>query len=399
MAGALDGIVVVDFGQGIAAGYCTRLLAGLGAEVVKVEPPGHGDSIRSVPPFKDDVPHVETSTLHLHLSMAKKSVTLDLGQVAGLELARRLIERADVVVETCRPEQVEEWGLSYAALSATKPDLVLTSITPFGRTGPYAAYRGGELVEYSAGGYTYLTGLPEREPIKAGGSQAQYQGGLHAAAGTMAALLLRQLAGLGDHIDVSIAEAACFAHAGMSPYFNNGEVFRRVGARLLSEQPHAPYPSTILPCKDGFVHVHWAPSDPPVLGVLTETPRLSDPEVWETPRGHAEEIDALLTAWLADHGKHEAVARAQELRLPFTEVLTPADLLHDPQFVAREFFAEIEHPALGSFRHLGGPFLLTETPWRLARAPLLGEHNAEVLGGWLGLSATDLAVLRSGNVI
>jgi crotonobetainyl-CoA:carnitine CoA-transferase CaiB-like acyl-CoA transferase len=398
MPGPLEGLFVLDLSRGIPGGYCTKLLAGLGASVLKAEPPG-GDPVRHMPPFKDGMPDPETATAHLHLSMGKRAVTLALETPTGRDIAARLIERADVLVESFAPGQMGEWGLDYATLAASRPELIMTSITPFGQTGPYAHYHGNELIEYSAGGYTYVTGLPDREPIKAGGSQAEYQGGLHAAAGTMAALLMRQLSGEGDHIDVSITEAICFTHAGMAPYLNTGEIFGRVGARLLSKLPRSPYPSTILPCKDGFVHVHWAPSNPPVLGVLTETPRLSEPDVWEAPRGHAEEIDALVTAWLATQGKYEAVEKAQELRLPFTEVLTPADLLDDAQFVDRGFFIEIEHPILGSFQHLGAPFRLSETPWQAARAPLLGEHNGEVYGEWLGLSTQDMAVLRQQAVI
>src|SRR6185369_2313610 len=110
---------------------------------------------------------------------------------------------------------------------------------------------------------------------------------------------------------------------------------------------------TILPCNDGFVHVHWSPSNPPDLGVLIDKPRISEPEVWEKPRGHAEEIDAAVTEWLRDRDRHSIVKQAQEMRLPFTEVLSPGDLLDDPQFVAREFFVELDHPAVGTFKHLG----------------------------------------------
>ena len=397
--GALEGITIADLGHGIAAGYCTKLLAGLGATVIKIEPPGHGDSIRSMAPFKDDIPDNETSAVHLHLSMGKKSVSLDPRRESGREILDAILERADVLVETYTPSEVEQYDLTYEAISERHPTLLVTSITDFGRHGPYAGYKGGELVDYSAGGYTFLTGLPDREPIKAGGSQAHYQGGLHAAAAIMAALLLRDVTGEGDHLDVSIVEAICFTHGAMAPFLNSGNLYRRVGARLLSSAPTAPYPSTILPCKDGFVHAHWSPADPTLMGILTENPRLGDPELWETPRAHADEIDALLTEWLADRTKQDAVALAQEMRHPFTAVLTPADLLDDPQFVARGFFAELEHPAVGSMPFLGAPFVMTDTPWRSERAPLLGEHNTEIYGEWLGLEPADLSLLRERGVI
>lgn len=399
MDSSLEGLVVVDASEGIAGSYCTKLLAGLGAEVIKVERPGTGDPVRAMPPFKDDAPHIETSGVHLHLSMAKKSVTLDVTSASGRDLLRRLISSCDVFVESFTPGTLSALGLGYEDLSKAQPSLVMTSITPFGQTGPYSQYKGGELVEYSAGGYTYLTGLPDREPIKAGGSQAEYQGGLHGAVATMAAISLRSLTGEGDHLDVSITEAVNFTTRAMPAYLNGGQVYERVGARLLEDQPTALYPSTILPCKGDFIHAHWCPADPSFLGVLTENPRLSDPELWATPRAHAEEIDELLTAWLSQYDKFEAVKRAQELRHPFAEVLNPADVLEDPQFLARNYFWESSHPAAGTLKHLGGPFVMSETPWRQGLAPLLGEHNWEIYGGRLGLSREQLAILREGGIV
>ena len=399
MEGALEGVAVLDASEGVAGGYCTKLLAGLGAEVIKVERPRGGDPVRHVPPFKDDVPHDETSTLHLHLSMGKKSVTLDPTTETGRSLLRRLIDQADVFVESYSALDASRCGLDYETLASSRPGLIGTSVTYFGKTGPHAGYQATELIAYAAGGYAYLTGLPDREPIKAGGSQAEYQGGLHAALATVAALCLRDVTGQGDFLDVSIAEAICYAHAGMSAYLNQGVVYQRRGARLLSDAPRYMYPSTILPCKDGFLHVHYAPADPALLGVLTENPRLSDPELWETPRAHAEEIDELVTEWLSRYDRGEAVRRAQELRHPWTEVLDPSDLVADPQFRARGFFVELDHPAVGRFEHLGAPLLMSETPWRTARAPLLGEHNEDVYCGRLGLSKADLGVLREAGVI
>jgi CoA:oxalate CoA-transferase len=397
--GALEGVRVVDISEGIAGGYCTKLLAGMGAEVIKVERPGTGDPLRSMPPFKDDEPNFETAALHLHLSMGKRSITLDIASSQGREILWRLLDGADVLVDSRGPKALAGCGLSYEEIRSRFPSLVLTSVTYFGAEGPYADYVLDELTAYSAGGYTYLTGLPDREPIKAGGYQAHYQGGLHAAAGTMAALCRRDLTGEGDHVDASIVEAICFAHGAMSPFLNSGVVFRRVGARLLSDAPRAMYPSTILPCKDGFIHAHYAPADPAILGVLTGTPRLSDPELWETPRAHADEIDALLSAWLANYDKYEACRHAQELRHPFTEVLDPSDLLQDPQFLARGFFREIEHPIAGKVAHLGPPFQMSDSGWRHERAPLLGEHNGEVYIERLGLNMPELEALAAAGVV
>jgi crotonobetainyl-CoA:carnitine CoA-transferase CaiB-like acyl-CoA transferase len=399
VAGVLDGVVVTDLSEGIAGGYCTKLLAALGAEVIKIERPGLGDPLRSMAPFKDDVPHLETSILHLHLSMAKKSVTLDIESASGKAVLHQLVAGSQVLVESRGAAALAGLGLDYETLERDRPDLIVTSVTHFGTDGPYADYQGNELIDYSVGGYSYLTGLPDREPLKAGGYQAQYQGGLHAATATLAALLVNAVDGQGDHLDVSIAESICFTHAAIGPLLNGGTVFQRIGARLLSTSPTNLYPSTILPARDGFIHAHWAPADPSLLGVFTETPRLSDPELWATPRGHADEVDELITAWLSKHDKREAVRIAQEYRHPFTEVLDPSDLLNDPQFVERGFFVERDHPVAGRIPHIGAAFSMTETPLVVERAPLLGEHNREVLVDRLGYSEADLVLLRDRGVI
>jgi crotonobetainyl-CoA:carnitine CoA-transferase CaiB-like acyl-CoA transferase len=396
--GVLDG-VVVDLSEGVAGGFCTKLLAALGATVIKVERPVSGDPVRSEPPFKDDVPDVETSTLHLHLSMAKQSVTLDWRTPAGAAVLRDLVAKASVLVESAAPGELDAAGIGHETLARERPELIVTSVTHFGSEGPYAGYRGNELVDYSVGGYSYLTGLPEREPIKAWGYQAQYQGGLHAATATMAALIFQDETGEGDHVDVSVAESICFTQAAMAAFLNGGVVFKRSGARLLPTDPSSLYPSTMLPCKDGYIHVHYAPTDPALLGVFTEIPRLSDPEVWETPRGHADEIDELLIPWLMKRDRREVVRIAQEFRNPFTEVLDPSDLLTDEQFVERGFFVEREHPVVGRFPHLGAPFRMSKTPLRVERAPLLGEHNDAVYRGLLGYTDAQIAALRESGVI
>jgi crotonobetainyl-CoA:carnitine CoA-transferase CaiB-like acyl-CoA transferase len=401
MAGqALAGLKVVDVSNGAGGGYCTKLLAGLGADVLTVEPPGTGDETRAAGPFPGDVPDAEKSGLFLHLATGKRSVTLNLDTDGGCAILKRLVADADVLVESLPPGTLAGWGLDYDRLAAINPRLVLTSITPFGQDGPYSGYAPSELASWALSGYMTLTGLPEREPLKAYGEQSQYQAGVQAALGTMAAVLARDITGRGQHVDVSATEALTFVLGGApQAYHYRRQAIKRVGARLLGLPPHAFYPSTLRPCQDGWVHVHTNVRHPDLLAVLMEEPRLADPELLETPAGHADEIDALMDRWLAQHPKREVVALSQEMRVPNTAVQTPAEVLEDAHLRERGYFVEVDHPAAGPIEQPGPPFRMEQTPWRTERAPLLGEHNRAVYVEELGYAPEDLARLRDRGVI
>ncbi len=401
--GALADLRVLDLSQGVSGGYCTRLLAGLGADVTKVEPPGRGDALRRMGPFLHDAPHAETGALHLHLNAGKRSVTLNPASASGRRLLRRLLPDTDVLVESLPPGRLAELALAYDELARVNPRLVLTSITPFGREGPYARYLGREIVVYALGGYMMLTGDPDREPLKAYGHQGEYQAGLQAAVGTLTALAARDGAfGRGQQVDVSATEAVAFLLGGppQAYHFFRRE-WRRNGARLVGFGPEYLYPSTIRPCRDGYVHVHSNNRYPELLAALLDEPRLCEPEVLASLMGHADEIDAATDRWLAARDKWQAVEEAQALRLPFTEVLDPGEVMDDRlgQHRARDSFPEIEHPAAGRLRQVGAPVRMSETPWRAAPAPLLGEQNEEVYCGRLGLSRADLVRLRRAAVV
>lgn len=396
MPGALDGLRVIDCSSGIAGGYCTRLLAGLGADVVKVEHPFAGDALRRSGPFPRDVPHREMSALHLHLNAAKRSITLDVATRSGRALLARLCAGADVLLagddRAAPPFDVD-------AIAAENPRLVAACVAPFARGD---ARRSSEIVSMAASGYLSLNGDPDRTPVKPYGEQAAYQGGLHAAIGVVAALAAREADGAGQRVDASIADAAGFLHAGAlqrQQLMQRPQV--RAGARPAGFGPDRLYPSTVRPCADGHVHVHCHNRFHDLISVLMQEPRLSEPDVLATPLGHADEIDALMDRWLAQRTRFGAVAEAQELRIPMTEVLSPAEVVADihGQHAARGFFANVPHPVADDVPQPGAPMLLDATPWRIARAPLLGEHNDAVYAGELGLSRRDLALLSAAGVV
>ena len=398
----LSGLKVLDASDGVCGGYCTKLLADMGAEVTKVEPPGSGDSTRRAGPFGGGVPNPETSAPFLYLNAGKCSVTLDLKSRPGQVIFTELATVADVVVENARPGVMEEWGLDYPALSQSNPSLVMASITWFGQTGPYRDYEGCDLVAHAVSGYMYLTGDEEREPLKAGGSQSEYQAGLAAAMAITTALSYRDLTGEGQYIDVSAIESLAATFDGVGTFTMEdrlGFVPRRAGTRLISRDSHSPYPSNLLPCQDGWVHVHWSPSFPEGLAFLTGNPRLESDEVMAALRGHADEIDAALTQWLKDVPREEVQAQAQEIRVPFTMVQSVAEVMEDPQNRATGFFAEVEHPVAGKLRLPTSPITTSAIRSMPKRAPLLGEHNEAVYCGTLGYAADELSRLAELMVI
>lgn len=397
---ALAGLRVIDASEGVAGGYCTRLLAGLGADVIKIERPAIGDSLRRAGPFLRDVPHVETSAPNLHLGAGKRSITLDINTRSGADLLRRLLAGADALIasDAARPRQ-----LMGDALGDQYPQLVVTWITPFGATGPRAGWRATDIVAHAMGGYLAMTGDPDRGPVKPYGGQSAYQAGLHAALGVVAALAARDRRGTGgQEVDVAAVEASSFLIGGaLARAFIFGRESTRNGTRPVGMSPEYLYPSVIRPCADGHVYVHRHNRFPDLLAALTQEPRLAAPDVLSQPLGHADETDAIIDRWLATRDKWQAVVEAQELRVPFTEVLDPAEVVEDRlgQLTDRGFFVEAEHPVAGAVQVPGAPFVMPASSWAARRAPLLGEHNRDVYIGELGLATHTLARLAAAGVI
>jgi crotonobetainyl-CoA:carnitine CoA-transferase CaiB-like acyl-CoA transferase len=203
---SLSVLRVLDLSEGVAGAYCAKLLAGFGADVIKIERPGGGDPLRRHGPFPDDLPHGEKGALHLYLNAGKRSITLDMGQRSCALMFRRLVEGAEVVVESFPPGHLTGLGLGYESLASIKPRLVMTSVTPFGQDGPYSGYRATNLTAFAAGGQTAVSGESDPEPLKNGGHQAEYQAGLHAFAATAVAAFSADATEVGQHIDVAAME-------------------------------------------------------------------------------------------------------------------------------------------------------------------------------------------------
>ncbi len=396
MPNALDGIKILDLSQGVAGAYCTKLLAGSGAEVVKVEPPVTGESCRGLGPFADDQPGVERSLVHLYLNTGKKSLTLDIESDEGAGIFRALAKSANAVVESFTPGAMHALGLGYDQLSADDPGLVLTSVTFFGQDGPYSGYKGGEIIAQAVSGNLQITGAPDREPLMVGGYLAQYAAGQAACAATLMAIFHSLMFGEGQHVDCSVVEA----NTDLLDRWGIDSALGRLNQPRSGMAHHGGYPNQIYPCRDGYVALGIEPGGWGALADMFGDDALRKPEYASPDRKqyHAE-IDPILESWLEDKSKVEVFEQAQQNRLSSGFLMTPEDMLASPQLQAREFFQEIEHASTGPAQYPGPPFRLSDATWVQSRAPLLGENNHEVFCGQLGLSESDLIRLAGQGVI
>ena len=396
--GLLSGLKVLDLTHYVAGPYATRMMAAQGAEVIKIERPGEGDPARHIGPFSDDDPHPEKSALFLYLNTSKKSLTLNLRLEAGRNILRRLAADADVLIENFSPRVLPGLGLDYASIARSNPGLVFTSISNFGQTGPYRDYRAREINLYAIGGLMHITGDPGREPLQMAAKLAQYGAGQNAFAGTLSALWHSESTGEGQHVDVAISEyVATILENALSMYSYTGASFQRTGNRGYGRAAWGPYP-----CEDGYVGVIAGPDHRwPAVAELMEDARLADPRFDDRAgrAAHAEELDALMLPWLAKHGKREIFEQAQHMGLAFAYVASPGDILGWEHLRSRDFFAEVDHPIAGTFEYPTGPYKSDDAPWRLESAPMLGQHNREVLCDRLGYSTDDVVRLREMGVI
>ncbi len=391
----LEGIRVLDLGQEISGPFCAKMLGALGAQVIKVEPE-QGDAARRLGPFPGDVPHPERSGLFLYLNTGKQGVTLDLGTAGGRELFLRLVAWADVAVENSGPRVLSSLDLSYEVLRQVNPRLILTSITPFGQSGPYRDYRTSEIGLHAISGEMSVAGLPGR-PLKKGGELAHYLGSLNGFLGTMGALFLREDTGCGRHVDVSLSEgfSAILGGAIMEHSFLGHPPMRREGM---------PWPQGVYQCRDGYMMnmvrggSKWRPDFAALIGDPALAREPAPPAASTSSDDQAPEPDELVApyvAWLKANTKEHIYHIAQKVRLPFSYVCTAPDILASPQLAHRGFLEQVEHPVAGTLTLMGMPFLLDGERWSLGRAPLLGEHDEAVFHGILGLSKQE--VLRLGK--
>ena len=385
----------------VAGPYSTKLLADLGAEVIKIEPPGAGDDARRRGPFLQDNPHPELSGLFLYLNTNKLGVTLDVTTNTGKNILIDLIKQTDIFVEDRPPATMEELGLTYEDLRKVNPKLVMTSITPFGQTGPYRDYKAYELNSYHAGGEGYLlpTQSPDlsREPVKGGGLAGDCVCGLSAAIATLAAAYRMGATGLGQHIDVSKQDVLMtMALLEVAMFANMGIVRNRIERPLLMPTP--------MECQDGYIMVsaltdrEWG-SVVEFMGnpAWAEDERFSQ---WLSRHLSGDEINPPVREFVKQYKKEELFHQLQNKAIAAAPVNTAEDLVKSPQTEARGFFAEIDHPKAGKLKYPTAPYKFSRTPWKAERAaPLIGEHNEFVYCDRLGYDKRDLVAMKEAGII
>ncbi|MEX2158448.1 MAG: CoA transferase [Dehalococcoidia bacterium] len=397
--------------------YAGRMLAEMGADVIKIEPPD-GDPVRALGPFVKDEAGPERSLVWFVLNASKRGITLSLEHAAGRELFRKLIANADLVVESFPAGALHALGLDYEDFRKDHPKLVWASITGFGQDGPYADYAWSDLVGLALGGLLNLQGEPGRPPTRARASQAYYHASMASAFGATVALYHARRTGRGQRIDASMQEIVTFTLAGPGgitgfwPLMNMNITRSGEGINLgfmISR--------TIYPCQDGHVAVStlFGPHFPTLIDLMkrddaagfleeekwrTATRFSPLPGQWQCSQDEASACEAQFAAWLVLHTKAEMMSMAHEHELMIFPVQTVPENLSSEHLRARNFFQKIEHKELGAtITYPGPPVLLSGTPWRIRdRAPMLGEHNADVYGA-LGVSDSELASLRAEGAI
>ena len=379
---ALEGLRVLEDGGGIAAAYAGKLLADLGADVIKVESPLGGDSVRRRRPFPADRPGRETSGLHLFLDTNKRSVCLDLESAAGRRLFRQLARSCEAVITTRHIAEQREFGLSWDDLSAEHPELIVVSITTFGIGTERQDWQATSLTSSLASGISYRIGDADKPPLGLPYDAPQYQGGIH---GAISALLGRRAVRAGDggqHIWISIVDilGSVMAGAGVAAYVFTGQSRGRAGVRM-----NAFYPWQVTPVKDGYFEVITMVDDQwnRFLDLL------GDPEWRDDERlknrwlafQHADELDALWHPWMRERTKAELWKQFSENRISFQPVHSIGEVAESEHLRAREFWTQAKHPSFEDpVPLLGAPYKLSASPWRIRRpAPMLGEHTSELI--------------------
>jgi formyl-CoA transferase len=396
-SGPLVGFRVLDISTMIAAPFGAALLADFGAEVLKVEMPGQGDTLRNLAPMFAD-----RSLYWSVLGRNKCSITLDLRVPRGRELFLDLVKRSDVILENFRPGTLERWDLSYETLKATNPDIILVRVSGYGQDGPYRDKAGFGTPAAAIGGLTYITGYPDRPPINVPIALADYLAGLFGALGATMALLERERNRQGGQwVDVSLYESVFrLLEAVVPAYGKNGRVRERNGNRTGQSSPIGSYPTVDgrymvlsvstdriwLRMTEAMGHPEWA-SDPRFLGNPQRT-------------ANADQVDALVAEWFADHTAEEAQRILDDAGVPVSPIYSIADIFADPQYQARGNIIAPEDPEIGAVPMPGVLPRFSRTPGSVRfTGPPLGAHNAEVYCGLLGLSEADVAQLRATGVI
>jgi crotonobetainyl-CoA:carnitine CoA-transferase CaiB-like acyl-CoA transferase len=410
----LSNITVLDLTDEKGA-FCSRLLADMGALVIKIENPGGGPDRNQGPYFHNEV-HPEKSLSWFALNLNKKGITLNIKTSDGKKLFKQLARKANVLVESYAPGFLDSLGLGYLKLKEISPSIIMTSITAYGQSGPYSGYKASDLTAMAMSGVMYMTGDPDHPPVRIGSPQAYYHAGLHGAIGTMLALLHQKKYSEGQHIDVSVQQSILLSNMNALRYWE----FNKINIKRAGEFIFRPFSGVMQrqtwPCKDGYVCfsiiggtigtrrmtllVEWMDSE----GMAPEFLKTKDWTTLDFTTMEQEELDRL-SAPIADFFKSktkqvlsEGAAKRGISLFPQSK---PKELLDSKQLMHRNYWQNTYHPELDAEITYPGPWMKpSKTPLSIRhRPPLIGEHNHDIYVNMLGLSENDLAILKYMHVI
>ncbi|MDE2640779.1 MAG: CoA transferase [Chloroflexota bacterium] len=383
MPAALDGVTVLDLSEWIAGPYASKLFADAGADVIKVERPG-GDPSRGVGPFPGGTPHREKSGTFFYFNSGKRSVVLDLKRAEARDAFLRLVDVADIVLESYRPGVLDRLGVGWERIHARKPEIALVSLAPFGQDSPYRDYKLTDLTLFGMCGEMYSMGVAEAEPMKMYGTAALVQCGAAAAAAAMGALTVSETQGLGQHVDLALADLQ-FTGTDRRQATEIGNQFS--GRMTLRPSGGGAFLilSGVYHCADGYVLFVSANQHLDRVRAMLGHPAWLDDPKWDDPALQFDpdvigEFDAYFMPWCLDRTKREIWALAREHRVLCGPLFTVEELYADEHFRGRGLFTALDHPDVGRVEVPGRAVLMGATPWRISRpAPRLGQHTREVL--------------------
>jgi CoA:oxalate CoA-transferase len=395
VAKPLDGLVVLDLTRVLAGPFAGMLLADFGADVIKVENPKGGDDARAYTPFQNG-----ESAYFISLNRGKRSLTLNLKAERGKEIFRELAKRADILVENYKPGTMEKLGLGYEALREINPRLVYAASSGFGRTGPYSAFPAYDVIIQGMGGLMSITGPDKEHPTKVGSSVADIFAGVFTVVGILMALRARERTGRGQMVDVAMLDCmVAVLENAITQYVVKGTIPEPIG----NIHP-AISPFMTLRSRDGFLNVACGNDElwKRFAAAVGAEELLEDPRFF-TNAGRVEDRLALregLEVRTVERTTEEWIGLLRGIAIPCGPIANIAQVVADPQVIARNMIVELDQPKAGPLRVPGTPIKLSETPGEVkVPAPLLSQHTEEILVGWLGMGAEEVAELREQGVL
>mgnify|MGYP005850462357 CR=1 FL=1 len=393
----LDGVRVIDLSTVLAGPHCATLLGEFGADVIKVELPGVGDSLRKFWPQ-----YHGTALIWRVEARNKRCITLDMRKSKGQEIIRKLVKLSDVVVENFRPGTLERWNLGYEQLKEVNPGLIMVRVSGYGQFGPYKDKPGFGRIAAAYGGLSYLAGYPDRPPVIPGtASIPDYLTGVYGALGALMALRYRDRTGQGQFVDIALYEPVLRILEEVPAAFHKmGIVRERLGTGAMNAVPHNHYTT-----RDGR-YVAIACTNDTMFRRLAAA--MGRDDLADDPRfnsnaqriAHREETDALVQEWVGSHDASEVIEALEKNEVPVTLIYSVADMFQDPQYQARENIISVEDPVDGEIKMCSVVPRLSLTPGRVeSTGPEMGAHNIEVYRDLLGYSEEELAQMKSEGVI